>query len=269
MTRMPLKRSLLLVTAALGTVAARAEAAPEWVDRGITLPQYGLALDTGVGIAHAEPGDFTGVGLNLEGAFGITRNFEIGLRTGVRFSDDAKATHADEYGRLFDTETYDTGGDIFANPELLVRGRLVNLGVLELGLEGRVYIPAAHATDFGVMLGVPLAFHLGHLVRIDTGAYVPVVFSDPVESLVSIPGQFWIQPTRHFFLGPILDLRFHSAAPPPAPVREETTLLLGFGFGYSFGPFADLKVQFLFPNIATGTEPVGNFGAGVGLGLHF
>ena len=122
-----MKRWVLAGLGSFALVAVRsAEAAPEWVNRGITLPRFGLSFDAGLGVAHAAPfNGITGAGLNLEGAFGITSDLEIGLRTGVRFSDDSKATRADEYGRLFDTETETdaTGADVFANPEFHIRGR--------------------------------------------------------------------------------------------------------------------------------------------------
>ena len=85
---------------------------------------------------------------------------------------------------------------------------------------------------------------------------------------MSLPGRLWIQATRRFWLGPIAAVRFHNPPPPPAPGRDDAQILLGAGFGYSFGRFADLKADFLFPNVG-GAAPGQNFGIGVGLGLTF
>ena len=267
-----MKAPVLLPAAALVLVAVRADAAPPWVERGLTLPQFGVAFDAGLGIAHVtgngnpDNPDRTGPGLNLDLDFGITHNLEIGLRTGVRFGDDAKATQADRYGRLFDTETYGTGGDLFANPEFLIRGRLVNVRVFELALEGRVYLPFEQGTYPGMMFGVPMRFHLGGIARIDLGLYVPVIFTPrDVTDVVSIPAQFWFQPTDRFFIGPMTGLRFLHF---PGPANDRTDVLFGLGLGYQVSRFADIKTDFLFPRI-NGTPAGREFGFGFGVGLTF
>ncbi len=255
----------------LSTYAGRVTAAPPWVDRPMTLPRLGLALDAGLGVAHVlQPSDAgqTGAGLNLEAAFGITRNLEIGLRTGARFGGDGEVTRADAYGRLFDTETYGTGTDAFANPEFHVRGRLAHLHVVEVGLEGRAYVPFEANTDFGAMFGVPVAFHFGGVVRLDTGVFVPVIFSQPAQASMSVPARIWFQPTPRFWLGPITAVRFHDV-PPPYLRREDASLLVGFGVGYSFGRFADFKADLIFPRVNDDRAPTRDFGIGVGIGLNF
>ncbi len=267
---------VVTIAAASAAVAPSAEAAPEWVDRGITLPRFGLAFDAGLGIAHDSGplggNSYTGPGLNLEGAFGITSDLTIGLRTGVRFGDDAKILRADQYGRLYDTETYGTGVDTFANPEFRIRGRILNLHVFELGLEGRAYLPFENGTYFGMMFGVPVAFHLGGVLRIDTGVYVPVVFFPrDTFTVVSIPGQFWFQVTDRLWLGPMTGVRVHNHRlfiPPDNGPDNDTDFLLGFGLGYQISRFADFKTDFIFPRI-NGPGGARTFGTGVGLGLNF
>jgi hypothetical protein len=254
-------------------LASPAEAAPPWVDRGITLPRFGLSLDAGLGIAHFSVPDPaahspTGAGLNLEGAFGITSNLEIGLRTGVRLGDDAKFLQADRYGRLFDTETYGTGVDTFANPEFHIRGRLINVHILELGLEGRAYLPFETGTRFGVMFGVPVALHFGGTVRLDTGVYVPVIFYNNTATVVSIPGRLWIQATDRFWLGPITAIHIYSGPPLVPFSRNDADVLIGFGLGYQISRFADFKTQLIFPRI-NGDAAARLFGFGVGIGLNF
>src|SRR5258708_15249473 len=121
--------------AAVFAAAPVARAAGPWVDRAITLPRHDWAFDFGLGVAHA-PGTL-GPGFNLEAALGVTRRIQLGLRTGFRFGNEARATRADIYGRTFDTETDGTGTDVVATPEFYFRGGIIGGDVAELGLEGR------------------------------------------------------------------------------------------------------------------------------------
>src|SRR4051812_31119984 len=165
---------VLLAFAAL--VCARpVSAAPPWVDRPITLPRLVFAGDAGFGIAHQRftRQDSTGGGLNLETGFGITDRVEIGLRTGLRFGHDGRALQADAFGRTLFTETYGTNGDAIANPELRVRWAVYRGPIVEVGLDGRLYMPVEQGSRAGVMFGVPLAFHVASFMRIDTGVYIP------------------------------------------------------------------------------------------------
>jgi hypothetical protein len=252
--------------------AAPAFAGPEWVDRGLTMRQLGVSFDVGVGVAHTSgPGGDTGVGMNLEAALGILDNLEIGLRTGIRMGDGAKATQADDQGRLFDLETYGTGADVFANPELRLLGRVLDLSVVELGVEGRVYMPFEAGTRFSFMLGAPVRLHFSRIVRIDTGVYLPFIFNaggPPTDAVsVNIPFEVWFQATRSFFLGPLAEVRLNANQDPALGIDHGAGLLLGFGLGYQISRFADFKAAFDFPRIYGNPGP--DFGAGVGLGLHF
>lgn len=255
----------LAVSAALAAASTTAHAAEPWVDRPNTLPRLTFAGNAGLGVVHlgAGPLDETGAGVNLEGAFGVTDRLELGLRTGVRIGDGGRFTSADAYGRTLQTETYGTRADTFANPELRVRGNLVRTSIFELALEGRVFMPFETASRFGAMFGVPLALHLGSFVRIDTGAYVPVVFTDPAGTVFSVPAYVWFQPTDRLFLGPMFGARFVNAGTTTS--RED--FLLGFGLGYAATSFLDLKTMLLFPRI-NGTEGGRNVGVGFGVEIR-
>ena len=248
--------------------APLARAAGPWVDRTITLPRHDWAFDFGLGIAHL-PGNL-GPGLNLEGAFGVTRAVQLGLRTGFRFNPTARLAAADAYGRPFDTETYGTGVDLVANPEFYVRGALIQGDVVELGLEGRVMSPFSQG--LGLMFGMPLALHFGSAARLDTGVYVPIFFydryyfgdpifrrrfDDPTAPFISIPLHLWLQLTGRLWLGPMTGVRV-STAP-----GSRTEVPLGFGLGYSVTRTLDFKTQFLFQDVANGEAEVWGFGAGL------
>jgi hypothetical protein len=254
--RLPIAATFVLV----GISAARgAHAEPPWVDRHVTLPSGDWAFDFGLGVAraYAPPGNPSGAGINLEGAVGITRDIELGFRTGLRLGDDARFAHADEYGRLFDRETFDTSNGTFANPEVRLRGAVVRSPIVELALEARAFLPVNTGSNFGAMVGVPLLFHLGNAARIDTGVFVPFVFSTPIDTYFSAPIDIWFQPTPRLWLGPMSGIVFHS-------VNNHLSVPLGFGLGYQITRTLDLKTQLLFPAI-NDTQGAQSFGIGAGI----
>jgi hypothetical protein len=224
-----------------------------WVDRSLTLPRHNFAFNFGLGIGHAD--GTLGPGINIEGAGAITNRLELGFRTGFRFGAAGRDSDADTYGRPFDTETYGEGSDVLSNPEVRIRGTVVEGEVVEVGLEGRAYTP--FSDGFGVMFGVPMAFHFGRSVRFDTGVYVPILFHTPTVAFVSIPFHLWIQCTDRLWLGPLLGVRFHSDA------GGRVDAPLGFGLGYTITHAVDLKTWVLFQDVANGAARAYGFGAGV------
>ena len=115
-SRVPHKRvdrlaTLCFVFGVLGVPAGapRAVAAPAWIYRGIVLPRGVVAMDFGVGVAHAPTAantSDTGAGLNVEISGGLTNEGELGVRAGFRLDDAGQRLQADRYGRPFQTETY-------------------------------------------------------------------------------------------------------------------------------------------------------------------
>jgi hypothetical protein len=239
--------------------AGLAAAAPPFVDRSITLPRHDLAFNFGLGIAHAN--NSLGPGINLEGAGAFTSSLELGFRTGLRFGDAGRAGRADAYGRMFDTETYGDGDDaVLSNPEARLRWAVVQGQVVEVALEGRAYSP--FTDGFGLMFGVPMAFHLGRIVRFDTGVFVPVLFHTPTEAFVSIPFHLWIQATERLWLGPLTGVRFHSNG------GGRVDVPFGFGLGYQVSRAVDFKTWLLFQDVANGSARAWGFGAGVELRIE-
>jgi hypothetical protein len=234
----------------VAVVTVPASAAPPWVERPNTLPSGDVSFDLGVGVAHhRDPAPFdrpTGSGLNFEFGIGLTRKLELAFRTGARFGDDGRITHADEAGRLFDRQTFGTRGDPFANPEVRFRGNLVRERVFELALEGRAILPIEDHSRFGAMFGVPMAFHAGHSVRVDLGVFVPVVFEDPTDVWISVPVDVWIQVSRRVFLGPMTGIRHYAGR---RDWVDRTDVSLGFGFGLALTQAIDMKAMALFPEI--------------------
>lgn len=254
----------LLLCLLLG--AAPAQAAAAWVFRGLTLPRGAVALDLGLGLGHEPIGttdrSVTGLGMNLEIAFGISHELELGLRTGARFGSDGEFTQADRYGRTFDTETYGTNHDALANPELRLRWAAAQGSMVKLGLEVRAYLPIETGSRIGFMFGLPLRLRLG-AVRIDTGMYVPVIFYDPTQTAISFPLHIWLQASRGLWLGPLLGVRIPNSA-----AGGHTMYPLGFGLGMALAGAIDLRTWILFPDIS-GDAAARHFGAGVGLQIRF
>lgn len=199
----------------------------------------------------------------MEAAFGITDRVEIGLRTGFRLGDDGRATSADTFARTLWTETYGTRGDVVANPEMRVRWRAYGGRVVEVGLDGRVFLPIEQGSRIGLMFGVPLAFHIGSSVRIDMGVYTPVVFYDNPAAVLSVPGYFWFQVSPKVWLGPMTSLRWVD----PGAARAHAELLLGFGLGIQVASIVDLKTMILFPQINRDAG-ARTFGAGFGVQIR-
>lgn len=254
----------LAVAAGLAAAPSGALAAPIYIYRGIVLPPGDAAADMGVGIGRAPLGppsdrSVTGVGMNLALSAGLSSSLEIGLRTGLRFEGEGRFMRADEYGRTWDTETYGTGGDTVANPELHLRWGVIRGAAAQLGLEFRLYLPIERGTHLGFMFGVPLMFRVGN-VRVDTGIYVPMLFS-PQRSAISIPLDIWFQAGRAW-LGPLLGVRTAQSG------GSFNQYPLGFGLGYAASHSVDLRTWFLFPDI--GAEAAARtFGFGFAVQVRF
>jgi hypothetical protein len=259
----PLGLGLGVALFLLSAWPAAARAASPWVYRGIVVPRGQVALDLGAGIGHMpDPSGETGVGLNLEIAGGVAPGMELGLRAGIRPDDAGRATQADLYARPFDTETYGTDAARLANPELHLRWAVARGRAGELGLELAAYLPIEGGSSFGMMFALPVALHARRL-RVDTGIYVPVIFSDPTRTIVSIPIQFWIQASPTFFLGPVLGIRFIEQAG-----ADGQQFPFGFGLGSVIAADVDLRAWFLFPDVS-GDRATHTFGVGLGFELRF
>ena len=246
---------------------SKATAAAPFVYRDLVLPHGDVALDFGLGMGHLPPTATTpstnGFGLNLELTFGLARDVQLGIRTGFRLDDAGQRTQADGYGRLFETETYDTGGDRIANPEISALWAVARGAHAELGLKLAAYLPFEHNTRFGMMVALPVALHGGSL-RLDTGVYLPVIFSDPkATTIISVPAHLWVQLTSRFWMGPLFGMRVVTSGP-----GNNVSYPLGFGLGSMLNPNVDLRGWLLFPDINR-DQAARTFGVGVSLQFRF
>jgi hypothetical protein len=242
-----------------------ARAAAPFVYRDQVLPSGDVALDLGLGIGHAPapPGpDQNGLGMNLEISAGVSREAEIGFRTGLRLDRAGQYTQADGYGRPFDTETYGTAGDRVANPELYGRWRLARGPNAQLAAELRAYLPIETGSRFGMMVALPIALQ-GGVVRLDTGVYIPVLFYDPTLTVISIPAHLWFQVSPTLWLGPLFGIRVFRRGSASA-----TEYPFGFGIGSMLTHALDLRAWLLFPDINQ-DQPSRSYGGGFAFQIRF
>jgi opacity protein-like surface antigen len=250
--------ALVLVIAAVPAPAA----AHSWIFRPITLPRGSAALDLGFAIGRlGDPERRTGPGLNLELAFAIASDVQLGLRTGIRFGGAGRATRADEYARIFETETYATaagGVDTVANPEISMLFALARGRVVQLAFDMRFFVPLESGSQFGVMPALPIWLRFG-AVRLDTGIYVPIIFTDPqTTTVVSVPLAVWIQASGRVHVGPQLGIRVWNTATD----STFTTYPFGFGLGYEVSHNVDLRFRIFFRDVGR-SDAARDFGAGI------
>jgi hypothetical protein len=245
----------------LASAAGSAQAAPPWVDRHLTMPSGTWAFDLGLGVGHVPPQrDDTAAGFNLEMAVAIDR-VELGLRTGLRPGDDvARSIEADNYGRLYDRQTFDAGGDVFANPEFRVRVAILRGPIVDLAVEGRIIVPTDRG-NAGLEPGLPLAFHFGDRVRLDTGVWLPILTGPNSFVAVSLPLDVWIQITPQLWLGPMTGFQVAPLGNGPS----HSYVSLGFGLGYQVASFVDFKTMLLMPDI---NDDGRIFGVGAGVQIR-
>ena len=235
-----------------GTAAATSPAA-----RSLNLASGTFELGLGVGMGHREPIDLTGLGLNFELGYGLSSTLELRMRTGLRLGNAGRVTDADRYGRPVETETYNLGDESIANPEIGLRFNLVRGGTAEIALDARLTLPLDG--DLGMMIGLPVALHLGPRLRLDTGLFVPIVLDDDADADVSLPLHLWIK-LPGAFVGPITGVIFHSGGGKSVP--------LGFGVGTALSYDADIRFWLLFEDVSNDGEKK-NLGAGIGLYVVF
>jgi hypothetical protein len=238
--------ALVSIVATVLTVPSVAFAYPE----PLVVPSSRLQIGFGFGLGHTDPPSLTGMGFNVEAKYGLGGGAEFGIRTGIRNSD-GRTTNADSYGRPSDWQTFGTGRDTFANPELRIRQAVTSA----LALEARAYVP--FNGHFGFMLAAPM--HLqGNGFQLDSGVYVPLIFTDGnTESCVSIPAQLWLATNSGSYIGLLSGARLANPG-------GNWSVPIGVGFDRTLSQAADLVLWFMFPDV-TRDSAAKQFGGGVAL----
>lgn len=272
------------------TEAATRAPTRAWVDLPLTLKPLHVSADVGIGFgqyevpsgdaAHpstAAPQNKLGWGSNIEAAVGLPFIGELGARVGYRFGNVGADAQADHFARLFDPVVNEPGSDALTNPEIYLRGSLVDVTVVQIGLETRAIIPTASncapassglqtTCYFALTPGAALRVHVPGLARIDTGAYFPIAFDPSTDFSIQIPAQAFFQ-IQDAFVGPLTGLRYDHYTAQDGTASSTTRLTLGIGGGYTLGGMLDIKAQ-VYTEDLTGGEMAKHIGGGVGVGLR-
>jgi hypothetical protein len=236
-----------------------APASAGYISDGMNLRRDTFELGLGLGYGHRDVSGYDGLGINLELGYGLTSSVELRLRTGLRFGDAGRATQADLYGRPVETETYNSGYDTLANPEIGLLFNLVRGGSAEIGLDARLTLPLYG--NLGLLLGLPINLRLGSAARLDTGIYLPIVFSDPDTRIdLSVPLRLYFRLGGGNFLGPIVGIY--------RPEGGGSIVPFGLGGGASIAYDAEVRFWMMFADISN-DGGAKNFGLGAGLYVDF
>ena len=249
----------MLVTSALLPIWLAAPAQAGYATDAMNLRRDNFELGLGLGYGHRNASGYNGVGINFELGYGLTSALELRLRSGLRLSDGGRATQADRYGRPVEMETYNAGNDTLANPEIGLLFSLVRGGTAEIALDSRVTLP--FDGDLGLLLGLPIHLRLGNSVRLDTGLYLPMVFSEPETRIdLSVPIELWFKLGGGSFVGPITGVYLHDGGGKSVP--------FGIGAGTPLAYDAEVRFWLLFEDV-NHSDSAKDFGAGVGLYVLF
>ncbi len=221
--------ALAVVSAASSAQAQQTQLPLPFARRPLTLTARTLRADVDFSVSQISLGIATAtrVGLNLGAGFGITEDLEVGA-TVIPLTLSPSFSYND--------------------PSIYGVYRFVR-GNVDVGARLDVSFPVNG--NFGLRAGVPVLFHLGDTMRLDTGAFLELSFSDPLGKGLSIPVSFAANLNPNLFLGArtgVLLPNFDSFAMP-----------LGVFVGYTIAngagasPLADITASFDFPLfLATG-----------------
>ena len=236
-----------IAIATLFGVSTKVARAVDWVDRPLTNGSMHVQGDVGYGIGFgARQSELSaplmttqtdkGSGFHLSAQLGLPLGFEIGARVGFRIGDAGKITRGDEFGRVYDANTYATAGDTASNPEFLLRSSIVATKIVELGSELRFVVPAVSGSSFGMTAGLPFRLRAPGVLRFDTGFYLPTVFTSRNDYAFSIPIQLWFQ-ISNFYVGAISGVKIYRQP------FERVDLAAGVGVGVTLGSIFDVRLQ--------------------------
>lgn len=216
--------ALLFLIAAFGFTPSTASAQPvpsEFVSRHIVLPENTLRIDAG----HHFPfydGQFKHVivrrgadeqYINPGASFGVGSDVELGLVLPVQISPN---------GNLRDPRAHVTFQFHNAEVEAAV------FGVVQVGLWGGTELTT----------GVPIYWHASRTVRLDTGGYLKLTFSDASRIGLVLPAQLPIQISPEFFAGPEAIFEIGDLSEPGAGLNLGG--FLGYTIEASEGSVVDL-----------------------------
>lgn len=199
--------------------------------RFVLVPELNFSLTDVVGVGGSE----IGVGINLGATFGVTDDLDV-------FAHVLPLTLAPSagYGRM------DLGGTF----------RFMK-GNTEVGARLMLILPTASGSDFGMSVGVPILFHFGDKLRLDSGVFGNFTFASDLAFALNIPLELAIQ------LIPMLAAKIHTGYTlplAPSGATDFMTIPLGFGVvltipGQNSQPMLDIIPTFTFTNFLQPASP--------------
>lgn len=219
--------TLLSVVAAFALTSAPASAQPvpsEFVSRHIVLPENTLRIDAGHHFPYYD-GQFKHVivrrgadqqFVNPGVSYGIGSDVELGLVLPIQISPN---------GSLRDPRAHVTFQFHDGEVEAAV------FGVIQVGLWG--------GTE--VTTGVPIYWHASRTMRLDTGGYLKLGFSDASKIGLVLPAQLPIQISPEFFAGPEAIFEIGDLSEPGAGLNLGG--FLGYTIEASEGSVVDLYAR--------------------------
>jgi hypothetical protein len=247
----------------------------KFTDTPLTLKPLHFAAGMGLGFGtyqDAAGNGHVGWGSDFEAAIGLPFLGEFGARLAQRIGQDGilvgsntiGPSGADHFARLFDPVVSNPGSADFANPEFHLRGSMVDEDVFQLGLETRLSVPTSDGSYWAFTPGLPMLIHIPGLMRLDVGAWLPVVFTpNNYVYILDIPVQAFFQ-VGDAFVGPESGVRINNIGSSPTT----TDVPLGVGGGYTFGGIFDVKAQLRTERVNSSGWATQAFGGGIGVGLR-
>ena len=229
--------AMLAVLALSKGAGAQSDVAPAFARRSMTLPKATLRLDNGAywpippglvetSFVRTANGHDTYTTLNFGIGIGIVDDLELGFQF-VRWDVDPNSN--------------------FHDPSAYVVYRFLRKDV-ELGIFGELTIPLK--TREQVTAGMPLAFHFGDVVRLDTGPFIVKRFRSGDDPDFIVPLELPISVSDHVYLGP--EAGFYL------PNFGRSDFFAGFFAGYTLrsrgSALGDLGGRFRVPSTRVGTD---------------
>lgn len=229
--------ALVSVLARSEDVHAQSDVAPAFARRTMTLPKATLRLDNGAywpippglvetSFVRTPNGRDTSTTLNFGIGIGITNDLELGFQF-VRWDVDPRSD--------------------FHDPSAYVIYRFLRKDV-ELGVFGELTLPLE--TREQVTAGMPVAFHFGDVVRLDTGPFIVKRFRSRDDPDLIAPFELPISVSDRVYLGP--EAGFYL------PRFGQSDFFAGFFAGYTLrshgSALGDLGGRFRVPSTRVGTD---------------
>jgi len=263
----------LLATLMLSALPARAQ--DRRVDDEAVLAALRARASAGFGAAGLiRPGGGgrtlfnAGTGMNAEAAVGLGRGFEAAVRVGARLDDVGRGLRADEVARGYETETFGTGINALANPELRLRWRAVRWQWLEAGLDERFVLPTGPDPNVTEVFGIWMSAHAPGRARADVGvdgALTWQSFSTGTQVIpaLGVPIRLLFSVTRGLFAGAVVTSRYDAATRYTASYLRTTA---GAVAGYRRGA-CDLTLGAYLLDVVN--DGIDRQGLGLGLSCRF